>query len=540
MRGLLTLLTLLTLAPIAAQAQIGPKPIGPTKPAPLKTPEWFVLDGSLRTRWGLYGNFDLDRGPTPSTGEPIFPVPLSDKQLLGSADARLRLDLGIRVGELVQANVRIDALDGLVLGSTPEGFPQDRWAQTPWAGLGQRPPTSGRNAFIDSIRLEAAWGQVLTPIGALMFGRMPLPTWGLGLSTGNQDLLDDDFDQSVDRLGFVGSLGDHFLGVALDINAVGPTTATSTGGAVSREQLDLEFEDNLYTASVSFLRLHDDASIARRRTARKPTLSYGSYAAFRWQLADFPSYYLGGIASEDATFDDSDAVARRLWSLLVDGWVEANLGPVRVEVEGAYLHAEVGDASLISSVSVPKLVGDQFAVAFEVEGELARDKVWLELGGTLASGDPAPGLGVAPPVGQLGSQVGDLDGPQFDLADDHRIDNYRVHPGYRVDMIFWRRIVGGISDAFVLRPALTLRPNPTFDVEVAGIASFALYASSTPGTGPVLGGELDVRATWRPTPGFEARLEGALFVPGAGLRNDTLDVAAQPAGLARTVLAVVF
>ncbi|MCO4773150.1 MAG: hypothetical protein KDA24_24155, partial [Deltaproteobacteria bacterium] len=259
---------------------------------PVPVPEWFDLDGSLRTRWGLMMNMDLDRGLTPSTGQPIYPVPLSGGQILGSADARVRLDLGVHVGEVVQARVRIDALDGLVLGSTPEGFPADRWAQTPWAGLGQLPPTSGRNSFVDSIRLEYAYGSVLTPIGALMFGRMPLPRWGLGIVTGREEDLDDDFDHAVDRLGFVSSLGDHLLGVALDINAVGPTTGNSFGGAVSREQVDLELQDNLYTATVSFVRDHDEASHVRRRAAKKPTISYGAYSTFRWQLVDFPTFYL--------------------------------------------------------------------------------------------------------------------------------------------------------------------------------------------------------------------------------------------------------
>ncbi len=510
------------------------------RPAPIPTPEWFELDGHLLTRWGLLMNMDLDRGLTPSTGQPIFPVPLNGGQLLGSADARVRLDLGVHVGQLVAAHVRIDALDGLALGSTPEGFPADRWAQAPWAGLGQVAPSAGRNAFVDSIKLEHAWGEVMTPIGALVFGRMPLPRWGLGIVTGGDEDLDDDFDHAVDRLGFATSLADHILGVSLDINAIGPTTATSTGGSVGREQVDLALQDNLYTVSLSFARLHDDASVARRRVAGKPTFAYGSYATFRFQQVDFPTYYLGGIESEDETFEDADAVARNMWALMVDGWFRANAGPLRVELELAYMHAHVGDASLVPGISVPTLRGDQVGAALELEGELARNKLWLELGAGLATGDPAPGLGVAPAVGQVSSVAGDLDGPQFDLSGDSRIDNFRFHPNFRIDQVFWRRIVGAVTDAVYVRPALTWRPNPTLELGLSGTVSLAMRKTSTPGDHPLYGGEIDLSMNWSPAPGFVARVEGALFVPGAGLHNVAEGLGAKPAGLARTVLAVVF
>ena len=510
------------------------------RPAPMRTPEWFALDGHLRTRWGLLLNLDLDRGPTPTRGEPIFPVPLSGGQVLGHADARLRLDLGVHVGELVAAHVRIDALDGLALGSTPEGFPADRWAQTPWAGLGQVAPSAGRNAFVDSIKLEHAWGEVLTPVGLLVFGRMPLPRWGLGIVSGRAEDLDDDFDQAVDRLGFATSLADHLVGVSLDVNAIGPTTATSTGGAASRQQVDLALQDNLYTVSVSFARLHDAASVRRRRLASKPTFAYGALATFRFQQVDFPTYYAAGIASEDATFTDGDAVARRMWALLVDGWFRAHSGPLRVEVELAYLHANVGDASGVPGVSLATLQGDQIGGALEVETELVGNRLWLEVGAGVATGDPAPGIGVAPPVGQSRSVPGDLDGPQFDLAGDSRIDNFRFHPNFRIDEVFWRRIVGAVSDAVYVRPELTWRPNPTLEVGLAGVVSFAMQTGSTPGAPPLYGGEIDLALRWSPVPGFAARVEGAVFVPGAGLRNLDAGLTAKPAGLARTVLAVVF
>ena len=57
-----------------------------------------------------------------------------------------------------------------------------------WASVRQEPPASGINAFTDSIRVKRAYGQVLTPIGLLMVGRMGMPQWGLA---GHREIVSD-------------------------------------------------------------------------------------------------------------------------------------------------------------------------------------------------------------------------------------------------------------------------------------------------------------------------------------------------------------
>ena len=58
-------------------------------PARVEVPQWIELHGYLRGRAGLFYNHDLDRGPTQTEDEPIFPVPPSGGQVLGSMDTRL-------------------------------------------------------------------------------------------------------------------------------------------------------------------------------------------------------------------------------------------------------------------------------------------------------------------------------------------------------------------------------------------------------------------------------------------------------------------
>ena len=500
----------------------------------------FVLHGYFRTRGALLHNLDLDRGPTPTTGLTIYPVPPGGGQVLGSADARLRLDLGIEVGDLARMHLRVDVLDGLVLGSTPEGFPPVRWSQTGWASARQSSPTAGLNSFVSSIRVKEAYGEVITPVGTLAFGRVELPPWGLGIVTGEEEDLDDDWDDPVDRLSFATSLADHLLAVSVDISAVGPTSAHSQGASTPGQAVDLELADNAYTVSAAFGRFHDEAAIRRRRAAGKATVSYGAYATWRFQRADFPTFYLDGLAGEDAAYDEDDSVARELHAVMADGWARLHAGPVRLELEVAYLWSRVGDPSVDPSVSLPTLTASQFGGMFEAEVEPVRDRLFVQLGVGLASGDSAPGLGVAPPVGQVTGQPGDLDAPQFDLGSDLSLNNFRFHPGYRVDLIFWRSIVGAVTDAFLVRPELRFYASPAFSGEVSVLLSAALEPTSTPTGRPFYGGELDLGVRWAPTAGFEARVQYGLFLPGPALNHPDEGWAAKPAQAFRGTLAVVW
>lgn len=542
-RSMLALLLGLALAVPALAAPV-PKPPTPPKkpgdPAAVPTWEWVQLDGYLRGRGSLYVNHDLDRGSTPTTGEPLFPIPPSGGQVVGSMDARFRLDLGIHIGDVVQIHARVDALDNLVLGSTPQGFPRTRWAPMVWASVRQEPPASGINAFTDSIRVKRAYGQVLTPIGLLMVGRMGMPQWGLGIVAAGSDGLDDDVDDEVDRVGFVTTFREHFVGVAFDINATGPTTMTTMGTRNAGRAVDLELRDNVYTVSLVLGRDTPDFGIRRRLRAGKPTFDYGTYVTYRWQRAEFPAYYLLGLPGEDEDWTTDDALRRDLRALMIDLWLRLNVGRVRVELEGAFLRSRIGNASMDAGVDVPPIDSTQAGGALQVEVEAVRERLWFQLEAGVASGDKAPGLGVAPPLDQVTSQPGDFDGPQFHFDDDLQINNFRFHPNHHVDVVFWRQIAGTVTDAAYGRLQMRVNASRAMEITLAGIPSFAVRSRSTPSGHPFYGGEVDLAARWRPVAGFELWGDLGVFFPGRGLDDPSAGHGARPALGAHLMAAFVY
>jgi uncharacterized protein (TIGR04551 family) len=223
-----------------------------------------------------------------------------------------------------------------------------------------------------------------------------------------------------------------------------------------------------------------------------------------------------------------------------DLWLRLHAGPIRLELEAGYLWSRVEDPSVDPSISLPALTANQYGGVFEAEVEVVADRLWVEAGLGLASGDPAPGLGVAPPVGQVTSQAGDLDGPQFSLADDTTINNFRFHPGYRVDLIFWRSIVGAVTDAFYVRPEVRWRPNDAFEGRLSVLVSGAVRPSSTPSGAGLYGAEIDLGIDWTPVAGFVARGEYGVFFPGPALDHPIDGHRAQPAQAFRLVLGVVW
>ena len=508
------------LLPVSAFAQT---------PSRVEVPQWITLDGYLRGRAGLFVNHDLDRGDTPTTGEPIFPVPPSGGQVMGSLDTRLRLDLGVHVGDVVTVHARIDGLDNVVAGSTPEGFPRTRWTPMAWATTGQESPSAGTNAFADSLRLKRAYGEVFTPVGVLCVGRMGLPRWGLGAVAAGSDGLDDDFDDDVDRIGFATSFREHFVGLSFDLNAIGPTTASSWGGETRGRALDLELEDNVYTLSAALGKRTADDALRRRIVWGRPTFDYGLYVTYRWQRAEFPAFYLQGLAGEDEEWTTADALERDLKALAFDLWFRLQTGRLRLELEVAYMRSRVGNASMDAGVDVPPITSSQLGGAFQAEFRAVPDKLDVQLELAVASGDDAPGLGVAPPLDQASSQAGDLDGPQFHIDDDLSIDNFRFHPNHVVDVVFWRQIVGTVTDAVVLRGELRVHPSRYISLTLAGVPSWAMEASSTPAGHSFYGFEVDLHARWKPVAGFEVWGDLGAFFPGRALDNSSAGLAARPA-----------
>jgi uncharacterized protein (TIGR04551 family) len=484
------------------------------------------LDGYLRTRGVAYGNLDLDRGPTPS-GQLLFPVSQADPnaQWLTHWDMRLRTDVSIYApGQMLAVKVRMDALDNLALGSLPNGVPSASTTQTP---PGQ------------ALSMKRAYGEVLLPFGVLTAGRMG-SHWGLGMLTNGGDCLDCDSGDAADRIAFITPLVGHIFAVAYDFSAIGPLQGTTTQPS---HTIDVEPSVDVRTFTFAAMQYKDEAARERRRRAGRNTIEYGAYITHRWQNNDIPASYLPVASATPIT--SAQVMHRGFQASAFDAWGRLTLPNGRIEAEVAYLTATVDQASLLPGALLhDPVTSNQFGAVLQSDIGKPEDRFGFGLDAGYASGDSAPGFGVNTPANATQPKPGDLDGPQASPPNDKTVDNFRFHPDYRIDQILFREIIGTVTDAAYVRPharALIFGwPSSALVATVAGIASTAIYASSTPGGQKPLGIELDPSIAYVAREGFVAALEGGVLFPLAGLDNPDLHLNAKPAALGRVRLAYRF
>ncbi|MFO0554110.1 MAG: TIGR04551 family protein [Polyangiaceae bacterium] len=486
----------------------------------LDTPPSSIVDfhGYLRMRGTVYGNLDLDRGPTPS-GEIFFPVSVSDptSQILTAADTRIRGDFSLFAPWGGMAlKMRVDALDNVLLGSMPDGVPS--------ASTSQR-------ADQPLIHVRRVYAEILTPFGMLTFGRMG-NNWGLGMLANGGDCLDCDSGDSADRIAFVTPLLGHIWALAYDFTAAGPSVHDKT----EQRWIDVDPKSIVHTFTFAVANYRGPAARTRRDHAGKITPEYGAFVSYRFQDSDVPALYLP--TAQPVPLTEGQVMARGYQAVASDLWLRFQGANFRVEAEAAYLHAQVDQASLIPGVLFREpVLSNQFGLAIETEFGDAEGRLRAGLDGGFASGDGAPGFGAYPDVGETAGQVGDLDGPQANPPFDREVNNFRFHPDYRVDRILFREIIGTVTDAIYLKPHIrydimkTRRSKITLGL--AGVVSFAAVPESAPGGASPLGLEIDPTISYQSDVGFHADLEQATLIPFAGLNNVELGLAAQPAQLWR-------
>jgi uncharacterized protein (TIGR04551 family) len=492
------------------------------------------LDGYLRVRADVWNDVDLSRGPTPTTGQPVFPVPAAgggDHTLTG-VDMRLRLEPTLEVGQTVRIHLRVDVLDNLGWGSTPDVLPSTAGISS--AVEAAAPPEAGINALHDAVRVKQAWGEVTLPFGTLAAGRMGgLVSWGTGFFINNGDCFDCDRGDTGDRIALtVPALG-HYFTLLYELSASGPYVER-LGAPV-----DLDPRAQVSTVALSVARYGSPEAQRRRLRSGRALIQYGLLASYRHQELDAPAWSQpGGLAR---SFGPNDFVRRGLDSFAGDFWFMVHHHGFRAELEFATVIGRIGDSSNVPGVSFRQPVtsvqwGGVASVAYAFRWPL---RLRVELG--VASGDDAPGFGTGAAPGQIGTQRGDLDGPQLHPPNDMTVDNFRFSPDYHVDLILWRRIVGRVTDAIYAKPTVRVGPfgsaHHHVTVDASVVASSALFATTPPGQNSWLGVEIDLLARYRYEAGFEVGLGYGVFVPGAGFRNLDLKLDAQPAQALELILA---
>jgi uncharacterized protein (TIGR04551 family) len=498
--------------------------------------ELFEIDGYFRLRPELFYRFDLDRGADPS-GLQLFPSPALDEEsnTLAAANMRWRLEPTLNVSESLAIRAQIDVLDRLVLGATPSGaFGFNGYTPFPAASTAQLPPSQDFNWLTDSILVRRAWGEVTTPVGQFLFGRMG-SHWGLGMLTNSGNCLDCDYGDTVDRLMFVTTrIAGHYFVPFLDFVSEGPTGMRSNdlfGQPFDRAQLD---DGRDY--GISIARRDTDVEVARKLAAGQNILNYGVYFVYRTQRWDSRAFdsspYTPAQAVGDLSFVPRDA------NLYVpDFWIKYQTQKLRIELELAGVFGTIGSASTAVNDAQPGESLDivQFGAVAQAEYKLL-DKLDLSLEVGFASGDRAAGMGNLQGGGP--TQPGSIDGAQYCLdaacagGIDAKVSNFRFARDYRIDLILWREIFGGITDAIYVKPGVRYELTDGFDLWGNLIYSRAVYGESTPSSrlengqlvgDPNLGIEFDAGATYRSGDGFVVGIAYGVLFPLAGLDNRVVD-----------------
>lgn len=491
-----------------------------------------TLGGYLRVRGDVWNDLDLSRGPTPSTGQPIFPTPAAggNDHTITSADMRARLEPTLEVGQTVRVHMRIDVLDNVGFGSTPDVLPS--YSSYALATQNAASPEGGFNALHDAIRVKQAWGEVTLPFGVLSAGRMgALVSWGTGFFVNNGDCLGCDFGDSGDRIALTVPILGHYVTALYELSASGPYVVPAA------QPIDLDRRAQVNTAALSIVRLDSVEAQRRKLRAGRALVNYGILASYRRQDLDAPAWTQpGGLVR---AYTPSDFVARNLESFAGDAWFMFHVGGLRAELEFATVIGRIGDATNAPGVSFRTPVtatqlGGVASLSYSFHFPL---RLRVEAG--IASGDDAPGFGINGNV--LLPRKGDLDGGQIHPPNDMTIDNFRFHPDYHVDLILWRRIIGAVTDGVYFRPSVYVgpfgSPNHHVSFELAFIESNALEATTPPGQASHLGEEIDLSMRYRYEAAFEFGIQYGVFVPGAGFRNLDLNLEPQPAQALEVVLA---
>ncbi|XXF76774.1 TIGR04551 family protein [Myxococcaceae bacterium GXIMD 01537] len=487
--------------------------------------ELFTLDGYMRLRPNLLYKFDLGKPP----GTELFPrSPRSNNDnTQAGADMRLRLEPTLNISEEVRVKVQLDALDNVLFGSTPSdtlgGSNRDEFVIF---SESQNPPNSAINALKDSVQVKRAYGEVSTPVGILRFGRMGAH-WGLGVVRHDGECLDCDFGDNADRIQFVTEpFAGWYVTPMLEFGSEGPYRPSSLEGS---EPVDLTQADDTTSWMLSIARRDTEQQRKSKLDNNQGVLNYGLQFTYRTQGWAPTGYYSGNFSNGGVPPVETGFVPRDGTLYIPDLWLRYEERLFRLEVEfAAYLGtignraetpADAGNTAFNQSLSVRQFGGVAQGEYKLLDGKLS---LGLELG--FASGDKAPGFGY---FQNRTKKVGDatvLAEPQYACGaggcSDNSLRNFRFNRAYRIDLILWREILGGITDAFYVKPGAKYSVTEGLELFGSVIYSQAFYSESTPSTvNSGLGVEIDVGAQYETEDGFVAGVAWGILFPLAGLQE---------------------
>jgi uncharacterized protein (TIGR04551 family) len=525
--------------------------------------ELLTFDGYLRVRPELFHKFDLGR-PADAAGYTLWPTsPLSGAERTNAGvNMRFRFEPTINISEEVRIRAQIDALDNLVWGSTPDYAFSRNAANGYWydrnefsvLSNSQAAPQAGINSLTGSVNVKRLWGEVATPIGVLKFGRMG-SHWGLGLMHNDGNGIDSDWGDTVDRVMFVAEpLSGFYVTPMADFNVEGLLSPRQPSGG---QQFDLSNSDDSHSFILAVARRDTDTERLAKLDANQVVFNYGLHFEYRVQRNDSVDYLSQPLPTTDGLASSVPGTAgyvqRDAKLFMPDLWAKVEKKSWRIEAEFASQLGYITNRALTggdygNSAKNQRLDIWQFGAVIQGEYKLLNGD--LEIGAEVgfASGDKAPGFGNYPRRTQKlnpdGTAVpGVIDGPQYNCSASGCLDNtlraFRFNKDYRVDMILYREILGGITDSLYIKPRASYRITTGFTAFAALIYSRAIYAESTPSAStslldPNLGIEINAGAKYETEDGFFAQVQYGVLFPLGGFaardpvnpsQNKALDIA---------------
>ncbi|WP_224364305.1 TIGR04551 family protein [Hyalangium versicolor] len=476
--------------------------------------ELFTLDGYFRVRPSLFYKFDLGK----ARERALFPTRSDNENTQAGANMRVRLEPTFNISEEVRLKLQVDMLDNLLFGSTPDSSQSGRDVFTVFSES-QNPSPAG-TTLKDSIYVKRAYGEVSTPVGILRFGRMG-SQWGLGMLHNDGNCLDCDFGDNVDRIQFVTEpFAGFYVTPMVDFNSEG-ITSESVAPDPQRETFDYTNSDDSHSYVIAIARRDTDQQIKEKLENNQGVLNYGLHFTYRTQRWDNAGT---GLLNSSFSFVPRDATL-----YMPDLWVRYEEKAFRLEAELSLIGGSIGNrAADAASASDPaqnqSLRVLQFGGVAQGEYKLVNGNLHLGLEVGVASGDKAAGFGNYQ-RGRVVNQGGEsIDGPQYSCGSggcaDNAIRNFRFNRSYRVDLILWRELIGGLTDAAYVKPSVKYSLADGFDLFGSVIYSQALYAESTPSTtNRALGLEVDLGARYETEDGFVAGINWGILFPMAGLQE---------------------
>jgi len=355
---------------------------------------------------------------------------------LAGANMRLRVEPTLNISEEVWIKSQLDFLDNVMLGTSPaqyQSYGGGDFIETATIQGNNVATTNG-----DMIVVRRVWGEVMTPLGQLRFGRMA-DHWGLGMLHNAGNGIDQDFGDTVDRLMFQAKINNWLLAPAFDFPSEGVSMTSAAGRPLDVSQLDDSYQ---LVGIVAYK--HDEEDQRAMLKRGDWVVNTGLHFTYRSQVLSFE---VGEDAStrSDPEIDDYHFYRRDMWAITPDFWFQLMYDTFHLELEAAFVYGEVGNPDKYQETfdDARAITLTQWGGVIQADYGLLSDQLRIGLEFGFASGD---------------KDIEGLNAPttfeQYNGPGNDAFNAFGFNPAYNTDLILYHHILGSVSQSYYFKPWL--------------------------------------------------------------------------------------